>query len=218
MANGLVESAAARTETPSERRFYGVAVGKVIDNMDLLGLGRVQLHFPWFPEVEPWARVAVPMAGLNRGMYFIPQIDDEVLVAFNQGDVRQPYVVGSLWNNLERPPAIAPTDPTTKRLIRTPLGHEIEFNEVTQTITITSSTRQKITIEPEKIKIAAGERAATVTLETRGKVSIEGSQEINLTAPTIVLRGTTVRIEAAETAMVRGGAVCSIEGGIVKIN
>ena len=63
---------------------YGVAVATVVDNIDLLGEARVQLNLPWVPGFLPWARVATTMAGMMRGTYFIPQIGDEVLVAFNQ--------------------------------------------------------------------------------------------------------------------------------------
>ena len=71
---------------------------------------RVQLALPWLPGYQPWARLANQSAGTDRGSYFVPQAGDEVLVAFNHGDVREPYVLGSLWNTIDKPPADDPTD------------------------------------------------------------------------------------------------------------
>ena len=65
---------------------------------------------PWLPGLMPWARLSNMMAGMGRGSFFVPQIGDEVLVAFNHGDVREPYVIGTLWNTMDRPPALSPTD------------------------------------------------------------------------------------------------------------
>src|SRR5262245_22538227 len=94
---------------PDERsagRIYGVVPGVVTSNDDPEKLGRVKLRFPWLSdEVESgWARVALPAAGNLRGVYMLPEVDDEVLVAFEQGDVRFPYVVGGLWSSKLPPP------------------------------------------------------------------------------------------------------------------
>jgi phage baseplate assembly protein V len=176
------------------------------------------VRLPWLPDLNPWARVAVLEAGLNRGTYFIPQIGDEVLVAFNQGDVREPFVVGSLWNGQDRPPALLPTDATTKRKIRTRVGHEIEFDELTQTITVTNSTQQKITIDPTKIEISTVGGAASVTLNTVGTVSIQAAVSLELKAPKITIDGANVDIKAGAGATINGGAACTIQAALVKIN
>ena len=86
MSTGIV--AAAAGSAPSPMRFDGVALAQVVDNRDMTGQARVQLRLPWLPGIEPWARVAVPMAGDSRGTFIIPQVGDEVLVAFNHGDAR----------------------------------------------------------------------------------------------------------------------------------
>ena len=97
------------SETPSPTRQDTVpspVIGKVENNVDPEGLGRVQLSFPHLSDVNlsNWARVATPMAGAREGMYFLPDKGDEVLVMFERGDVNRPIVVGSLWNGLARPP------------------------------------------------------------------------------------------------------------------
>src|SRR2546426_9457473 len=83
-----------------EKKLYGVVAGIVTNNEDPDGLGRVKIRFPWLSEDNEswWARIAAPMAGKERGAYFLPEVDDEVLVAFEHGDVNFPYVLGALWN------------------------------------------------------------------------------------------------------------------------
>ena len=110
---------------PTDRRIEGVCPALVVSNMDLLTEGRIQVQVPFLPGFFLWARVAVPMAGFMRGTFFIPQIGDEVLLAFAQGDVREAYVIGSLWSTTDRPPALTQIDATVKRIIRTPLGQEV---------------------------------------------------------------------------------------------
>jgi uncharacterized protein involved in type VI secretion and phage assembly len=84
----------------------GVAVAVVTENRDPDGLARVKVRLPWYgkPNESFWARLVVPMASQGQGTYFLPEIGDEVLVAFERGDVRFPYVVGTLWNGNEKPP------------------------------------------------------------------------------------------------------------------
>ena len=85
---GDLIDAATREAVWEDKRIYGVAPAEVVSNLDLTGLGRVQLRLPWLPGYSPWARVAAFSAGSGRGGYFIPQNGDEVLVAFSHGDVR----------------------------------------------------------------------------------------------------------------------------------
>jgi uncharacterized protein involved in type VI secretion and phage assembly len=218
MPEGLIDTVAHET-AHADRRIYGVTVAQVINNIDSTGQGRVQLRLPWLPSFEPWARVAVLDAGMARGTYFIPQIGDEVLVAFNQGDVREPYVIGGLWNALDRPPALLPTDPVNKRIIRTPLGHEIEFDDALQSITISTITQQKITIDPMSIKLSTTGDTASITLDTIGTVSIQAAASIELKAPQIKIQGgVSVDIQGAGTTSIKGGTLCEIQGSLVKIN
>ena len=89
--------------------FYGVYVAQVVDIKDPDGQGRVKVKLPWSPdggdsEYQAWARVGTLMAGNNQGTWFIPDENDEVLIVFNAGDTRHPYVIGSLWNGQDAPP------------------------------------------------------------------------------------------------------------------
>ena len=213
----LIEAAAGLFSN-TERRNVGVAVATVVDNLDATSGGRVQVELPWLPELMPWARVASFSAGDSRGAFFMPQVGDEVLVAFQHGDVREPFVIGSLWNGTDKPPATAPNDAVSKRIIKTPAGHEIVLDDNAQSITITSASKQVVKIETSKIEVSAGNGAATVKLENSGKIEVQASVEIKLKAPTISLEGTTIDVKATGAATLQGSASTSVQGGIVRIN
>src|ERR1041384_5002133 len=107
------------------QRIYGVVVGIVKSVDDPMGMGRLQLRFPWLSDdnTPAWARVATLMAGNDRGTWYMPEVDDEVLCAFEHGDTQHPFVIGFLWNGKDKPP----TKNTRRRLILSLNGHEIEI-------------------------------------------------------------------------------------------
>jgi uncharacterized protein involved in type VI secretion and phage assembly len=209
------------TAAPTTDKIYGVAIATVLSNFDSLGEARVQVRLPWLPGYEPWARVATMMAGMNRGSFFIPQVNDEVLVAFNHGDVREPFVIGTLWNTLDRPPALSPTDAITKRTIHTPLGQELTFDEMQQSVTVSNTTKQSLTLDLTGATLAAGTvpppTRASITLSVSGQVTIEGLVGIKLKAPLIEIDGKVVKISGTASTIVDGGAQCAIKGAKVDI-
>ena len=207
-------------DKPDGDRIYGVAVATVINNVDLLNEARVQLSLSWMPGFMPWARIATLMGGMERGTYFIPQIGDEVLVAFNQGDVREPYVLGGLWNTLDRPPALLPTDPVSKRLIRTPTAQQLVFDDLQQSVSINNTLQHKLTLGPTGISLATGMPPATncsITMDLAGNVTIAGALSITLKAPTITVQGENVQITGSASANVNGGTHCMIAGAQIDI-
>jgi uncharacterized protein involved in type VI secretion and phage assembly len=201
-----------------DRRMHGVAVAQVVSNTDLSGLGRVQLRLPWLPGHMPWARIAAVTAGNGNGSYFIPQVDDEVLVAFNHGNVTEPYVLGALWNGRDKPPFKGPLDPTQKRAIRTPAGHEVLLDEAQQSISITTSTGQKITLAPDRIELAAGDNAK-ITLLTSGTIKLEATVAVEIKAPSISVNASgKLDLKASANATLDGGSLCVVKGALVNIN
>lgn len=221
MGCGLVDTA-ANTNTEEAPRFQGVTTAQVVSNVDVKGLARVQVRLPWLAGgTLVWARVAAPMAGLNHGTYFMPQPGTEVVVAFNSGDTGDPIIIGSLWSTLDRPPALLPTDPTNKRVIRTPVGHEIEFDEIAQSITITTNLQQQIAVGPSGIRMTTAglSGGTTTTMDTAGNVSIAATTSISLNAPTINIQGSTsVNVNGTSGVNVTGGGQCSIKAPFVFIN
>ena len=155
----------------------GVAIGLVENLDDPEGIGRVKLRFPWMSDAEPessWARIAVPMAGAERGVHFMPEVDDEVLVAFEQGDLRKPYVIGALWSSTDAPPV---SDPA-QRVIRTVSGHEVMFDD---------------TAGSEKIAISFKGGDPSITMD-QNKIEIRFSDSslITLSASDITIKNTTL--------------------------
>ena len=107
----------------------GMVVGMVTNNQDPEGLARVRVHLPWLEASEEsyWARIVTPMAMTEQGMFFLPEVGDQVLLGFEQGDPTHPYVLGSLWNGKAKPPASNDDGKNDVRFIRTRSGSELHF-------------------------------------------------------------------------------------------
>jgi phage baseplate assembly protein V len=137
-----------------------VYAAAVSDANDPQGLGRVRVKLPDFDE-EPWARLATFSAGPERGSWFVPDTGDEVLVAFEQGDARRPFVLGSLWSSSNRPPESNPE----RNVLRTGNGATIAFDVGASKIEVEDANGNSITLEP-----------AGITITSSGKVTVNASQ------------------------------------------
>src|ERR1043166_4063356 len=134
-------------------KIRGVQLAIVVDNKDGEGNPgyRVKVKFPWLNEQETtyWARIAVPMAGPDRGTYVLPEIDDQVLVVFEHGDINRPIVIGALWSNEQEPVEVNQSGKNNTKLIKSRSGHRIIFDdkEGAEKITIVDQTeRNKIVL------------------------------------------------------------------------
>ena len=210
------------------RKFYGVVTGKVRSVSDPLSLGRVQLTLPFLDDSDssPWARIAAPMAGKFYGHYFIPSVDDEVLVAFEHGDVKAPYVIGALWTAKSQPPLMSPSD--EKRAIRTPGGSQIVFEDRPAAITIQTAptptqslpgtvsptgSNHSIALTPSGIELASnkeikqGVQNTRVTISSTGVEITLGASSIKLTTSSIEIKAPTISIQATGSLTVKGKPV-----------
>jgi phage baseplate assembly protein V len=188
-----------------------------INNIDCTGEARVQLLLPWLPGYMPWARMSTTMAGLGRGTYFMPQIGDEVVVAFNHGDVREPYILGGTWSTIDRPPSLAPTDPVTTRKIRTPLGHELSFDEALQSVTLTSNTMSTVTLDPQKAQLSTP--TASVTIGKAGDVTITAATKLTLKAPVIeITADVLLTVQSNGAGTVKAAGPLTVKGAVIKLN
>jgi len=195
----------------------GVQVGRVINLLDPLMLGRVQVQLPFIDalDLSPWARVAMPAAGLASGFYWIPNVGDEVLVAFEQGDINAPYIIGCLWSAIAVPPLPSPLP--QMRMIRTPTGNQIVFTEIPPTITITTATMaQSVVLSPAGIQVIAGTNIINMTPDG---ITMSGAN-INLVATTnVTIAAPNVTIVGAATTTVGSPASPTVVSGLpVKIN
>jgi uncharacterized protein involved in type VI secretion and phage assembly len=175
----------------------GVVRALVNSVSDPAGEGRIGLVFPWLPGGDAlpntFAPVAAPLAGADRGVFFQPEVGDEVLVAFEHGDWDHPYVVGYLWNGAESPPetdhenrvVVTPGGHTLrfedgaakKVILRSAGGHEITLDDAGGEVTVRTSGGQKITMTdlPPAIEVKT-------SLGT--EISVDGTSGVTVTAPT----------------------------------
>jgi phage baseplate assembly protein gpV len=199
-------------------RFYGVTTGKVIQVVpDPMFLSRVQVQLPWIDDVDlsPFARVAMPMAGPAHGMYFIPNIGDEVLVAFEHGDVNVPYIIGSLWHGLAPPPL--PSPDLQMRTIRTLAGNQINFNEVPPSISILTPSGNLVLLGPPGVVIQSA-TGARIQVGTSTVITVTAAGVVTITAAEISLSAVKELSLTAPTVNITGAAACNIRGGTVNIN
>jgi uncharacterized protein involved in type VI secretion and phage assembly len=215
-----IEDVASPSEQSSAR--FAIAPGVVTNNIDLISEGRVQVRVPSRPAFEPWARLPAVGGAAGRGFLWVPQIDDEVLVAFADGDLSSAFVLGGLWSTRKRPPVTLVTDFQSKKVFKTglteALGHEFEFDDAKQSVTITTSTQQKLTLEPTKIEMTNLAGTVTIKLDNASQeVSIVALNKISLKSLAIELNAPSIDIKGANISVTGTGPV-SVTGLPIKLN
>jgi phage protein D/phage baseplate assembly protein gpV len=201
----------------------GIVIGQVSDAADPEKAGRVKLTFPWLSAdyVSDWARTVQSGAGKDRGCQLVPEVGDEVLVAFEQGDFRRPTVLGGLFNGVDTMPhgAVDLIDGGTGRINRrsvvSRLGHRVDL------VDASGKEGVRVTTTDEKLKLIMDHSGTTITLHADGKVVIEGTQGVTIDArPSgdIELKGAQISVDATSQLTLKGGTMCTIQGGTVKIN
>ncbi len=217
--SSLLSSLGSRHEY---RAAPSIAVAIVTDNQDPENMNRVKVKYPAFSDNDSsyWARIATPSAGKERGFQFLPEVDDEVLVAFEQGDVNQPYVIGSLWNGKDTPPQPA-SDAKDKRMIKSRSGHVIILDDTngSEKIIIKDKTEKNIV----QIDSSSNEMKISMEGETKiiakGKISLESDQEVSIKGQMgVKIEGMQIDIKGSAGLKMDGGAMSELKGGIVKIN
>ncbi len=197
-------------------RINGVVVGVVTNNQDPDGLGRVKVKFPWLSDQDEshWARIAAPMAGKERGAYFLPEVEDEVLVAFERGDIRFPFVLGALWNGKDKPPADNGDGKNNLRLIKSRSGHTIKLNDEDGKETI------EIIDKSEKNSVVIDTAKNTITITSDKDITLAAANgTIKLDAQKIELKSSAdTKIEAGAKMDVKASATMTIKGATVNIN
>jgi uncharacterized protein involved in type VI secretion and phage assembly len=194
-------------------RIQGVVVGIVTNNQDPDGIGRVKVKFPWLSDQDEshWARIAAPMAGNQRGLYFLPEVDDEVLLAFEQGDVRFPYVLGALWNGKEAPPVTNEDGKNNLRVIQSRSGHLIRLNdeEGKEKIEIIDKSGKNSIVFDTVAKAIAITTDQDITLSaSQGTIKLEAQKiEIKSSADTQITAGAKMDVQASATMNLKGATL-----------
>jgi uncharacterized protein involved in type VI secretion and phage assembly len=199
----------------ADERFYGITVGIVTNNQDPQGLGRVQVRFPWLSDEHGshWARVASPMAGKERGLYFLPEVDDEVLVAFEHGVVEFPYVLGALWNGKDLPPE--PSDQqNNRRTIKSRSGHIIRLDDTD------GDERIEIIDKSAKNSIVISTKDNSITITSDADLTVAStSGALTLSGKSIAIKSQeALKVEAGGNLDLKGGPQLNIKGQRVNIN
>lgn len=209
----------------------GVVLALVKSTKDPDGLGRVQITFPWRGKEEDeelhWARLATLMAGNERGTFFYPDVDDEVLVAFEHGDIDSPYIIGALWNSQDIPPEANSEGENNIKLIKTRSGHVIKLDDTdgSEKIEIIDKTEgNKISIDSANNKISIECAGDIELLAPDGKITIDAT-EIEIKSSTTIKTkdieiksSSSAKIEASSGMDLKASGTMNIKGSTVNIN
>jgi phage baseplate assembly protein V len=191
------------------QRENGIVIGVVADLDDPERLGRVRVKLPHLnDEVSDWSRQATPMGGRDRGLFFRPEVGDEVLVACEQGDPRRTVVVGALWSKVDPPPEDDgnATD-NNWRFFRSRSGHLLKFDD---------------TASAERIEIVGtgGDHKLVIDVSGRQIQITCSSGDVAISAPVgkVSIDANTVEISAKTSMTLDGGASLTVKGATVAIN
>ncbi|MCP4367928.1 MAG: phage tail protein [Deltaproteobacteria bacterium] len=226
-------------ERAKTKRINGIVSGIVTNNKDDEGLYRVKVKFPWLTKESEgdWAKVMSFMAGKERGGFFLPEVGDEVLVAFEHGDINYPYVIGSLWNSEDKPPETNSDGKNNIRKITSRSGHEIIFNDddgaKKEKIEIHTNAGHKVVLDDsagkEKIEIIDKTGNNLITIDSANdSIEITSNKDIKLSASNgkisldameiEVKSSADTKIESGANADLKASGNTTLKGAMVMIN
>jgi phage protein D len=221
----------------------GLTIGIVTNNKDPDGVGRVRVKFPALSDSEEswWARVVAPGAGASAGLMFMPQIDDEVLVGFEHGDMRRPFVLGGLWGAKAKPPTAHDTFLAQNKVIEwgvktqngstfvirggnQPADKHYKFALPDGTTHYMGSDKTEIIAQNKSIELKSGQASIKITdkgdIEIKGNnIKIEATQNLTIDGLQIAAKAkTALKAEGSATIELKGGASAKLEAsGITEI-
>lgn len=201
------------SEREADGFLKGLAVGLVTDNVDPEKMARIRVQLPWQEEGAPsyWARMAVPMAGGQRGTYFLPEVGDEVLVGAENGDPSHLYVLGALWNGKQAPPETN-ADKNDRRLIKSRSGHQLMFDDGAKGIVELKLADGKRLLLDDKGVLVEDGKGNSLTIESKsGAMTIESKASLTL-------KSQKISIEAGATMEIKASGSLKIQGALVQIN
>lgn len=183
--------------------YYGVHAGLVVGVDDPDGQGRVKVRLPWAAGgegYEAWARLATVMAGASRGSWFIPDVDDEVLVAFEAGNPGRPYVIGAVWNGQDPPPEAMDAD-NTVRTIRTRSGVTIRMSDAagTESLQLETPEGQRVRLSDGPGTIVIEDASGNTVTLGRSGIAVASSTEVTVRAARVQVSAGLVQVEARLT-------------------
>jgi len=209
----------ARSRT-ADQRYYGVYEAIVTGNNDPSKEGQAQVRFPWFDEqmTTEWCRVQQFYAGNDYGAFFVPEVGDEVLVAFIQGDMRFPIILGGLYNGQDKSPS-AHTSDKDQKMIRTKGRHEILLDDTQgdEHVRIKTKAGHEITLND----VSGSEKITIVDSKAKNRFEIDtaaNSITVQSNGGKLVLKAKEIEISADSTLKIEAGGQMTIKGTTVNIN
>jgi uncharacterized protein involved in type VI secretion and phage assembly len=190
-------------------RDNGAVIGIVASLDDPETLGRVQLHYPYLADASSaWARIAAPFAGPDRGFVSLPEVGDEVLVVFEHGDPRRPYIVGGVWSKVDKQPSgDGKKTENNWRFVKSRSGHVIKLDD---------------TSGAERIEIVDRDGARRVVIDTANKkiqvMCDTGDVEVSAPSGSVKIDATTVEIKSSKDMSLKATGSLSLSGLTVDIN
>ena len=172
------------TAESESSRVFDPVIGVVTDNKDPSKLGRVKIKMPILSDQDSsfWCPIVMLGAGKNRGWFFIPEKDDEVLVMFEQGDLNRPLIVGALWNGKDKPPGQNPGG-VPIRMIKSRVGSKITFDDENGKIVIEDGVQKgRITFDSAANKITIEALDGDVCFQSPADTMTIVAQSIEMTA------------------------------------
>jgi uncharacterized protein involved in type VI secretion and phage assembly len=171
-----------------DRTYFGLYPAIVSDLVDPDHLGRVQVRFPWLGEagqdVRAWATLLSPYADDDQGLLALPEVDSQVVVGFEAGDLRRPYVVGACWNGREVLP-VSPTRPNNKRVFKSRNKSLLEFDDTQGATKVTLSTDggHKVVLDEAAQQVEVTHlNGSRIVINAAGQVSITANATVEVTA------------------------------------
>lgn len=195
---------------PVSGQMPGLVEAIVTDNVDPEKLGRIRVKFPTLPDMPEswWARLAMPMAGRERGWMTIPEIGDEVLVSFVHGSHDDAIVVGSLFNGVDTPPYANEDGENNLRVFQSRSGHRVTFDDTS------GSERIELITHNEEIRIIWDSTEKTLSVYSGKDIIVEAKETISMKCKDFILEASnTVSMKAGTTLDVETGSACTVDGG-----
>ncbi|TVQ17818.1 MAG: type IV secretion protein Rhs [Leptolyngbya sp. DLM2.Bin15] len=182
--------------------YYGVYVGLVTDVQDPQGQGRVRVRLPWTTDgegeaFEIWARVATLMAGSDRGTWFIPEPNDEVILSFEGGCPWSPIVVGAVWNGVDQPPETMDSQ-NNIRSITSRSGIRVTFDDSEGAVQFTLETPggQKVVCADTPASLELSDSNGNqITLDASG-ITLNSSATVTINATLLKVSSSLVTVDA----------------------
>lgn len=195
----------------SRTRLFGVYTGIVTNVQDPHSQGRVRITLPWSERAgtvyEIWARLAVPMAGHQRGLWLVPDVGDEVVVAFQGGDPAHPVVIGSLWNGKDAPPESMDGAGRNDRKVlcsRNGVKVTLDDRDGTERFQVETPGGQKLVLKDGPGEVTIEDTSGNSIKLTSGGVKIVASAQVEVAASTVKVSAGMVELD---TGMARFSGV-----------